>query len=71
MAAISCGWIAAPKAKAQNQIILDEQFDGTEVDTSVFTFSGSGDESFFGRTQLNSPQLPVRSARFSSLLRPL
>ena len=54
----SCGWIAAPQATAQNQIIVDEQFDGNGVDTSIFTFSGSGDESFFGRTQLNSPQLP-------------
>ena len=58
MAAIFCGWIATPTAEAQNQVILDEQFDGNAVDTSVFTFSGSGDESFFGRTQLNSPQLP-------------
>ena len=58
MAAIFCGWIATPTAEAQNQVILDEQFDGNAVDTSVFTFSGSGNESFFGRTQLNSPQLP-------------
>ena len=58
IAAISCGWIAAPRAEAQTQIILDEQFNGNAVDTGVFTFSGSGDESFFGRTQLNSPQLP-------------
>ena len=60
MAAFFCGWIAVPQAEAQTQtqIILDEQFDGNAVDTSVFTFSGSGDESFFGRTQLNSPQLP-------------
>ncbi len=56
--AISCGWIAASPAEAQTQVILDEQFDGNAVDTSVFTFSGAGDESFFGRTQLNSPQLP-------------
>lgn len=40
------------------QILIDEGFDGNAVDTSVFTFSGAGDESFFGRTQLNSPQLP-------------
>ena len=58
MIAVSFGWIAAPQAEAQFQVILDEQFDGNAVDTSVFTFSGSGDESFFGRTQLNSPQLP-------------
>jgi len=58
MAAISCNWIAAPTAEAQTQIILDEQFDGNAVDTNVFTFSGPGNESFFGRTQLNSPQLP-------------
>ena len=58
MAAIFCGWITASTAEAQTQVILDEQFDGNAVDTSVFTFSGSGNESFFGRTQLNSPQLP-------------
>ena len=40
------------------QILLDEQFNGTAVDTNLFTFSGAGDESFFGRTQLNSPDLP-------------
>ena len=57
LAAITFGWIAAPHVNAQS-IILDEQFNGDAVDTTVFTFSGSGDESFFGRTQLNSPQLP-------------
>ena len=40
------------------QVVLDEQFNGTAVDTSIFTFSSAGDESFFGRTQLNSPNLP-------------
>lgn len=57
LAAIALEGIAVSTADAQN-IILDEQFDGNAVDTSIFTFSGSGDESFFGRTQLNSPQLP-------------
>ncbi len=42
---------------ASGQLLLDEQFDGNAVDTSVFTFSSTGDESFFGRTQLNSPAL--------------
>ena len=56
--AIACSWIAVPQADAQNMVIVDEQFNGDAVDTNVFTFSGSGDESFFGRTQLNSPQLP-------------
>jgi len=37
------------------QVLVNEQFNGDSVDTSVFTFSGPGDESFFGRTQLNSP----------------
>jgi len=55
-AVIFVGTVAPPQAEAQ--IILNEQFDGSAVDTNVFTFSGSGDESFFGRTQLNSPQLP-------------
>jgi len=40
------------------QVLIDEQFNGNSLDTSVFTFSSSGDESFFGRTQLRSPQLP-------------
>lgn len=40
------------------QVLLDEQFDGDSVDSSLFTFSSAGDESFFGRTQLNSPDLP-------------
>ncbi len=40
------------------QVVINEQFNGTSVDTSVFTFSSAGDESFFGRTQLNSPDLP-------------
>ena len=57
-AAICCGWIMAGQSAAQTQVILDEQFDGNAVDTSVFTFSGPGDESFFGRPQLNSPGLP-------------
>ena len=58
MTAISCGWMVPSSADAQNSIIFDEQFDGSMIDTGIFTFSGSGDESFFGRTQLNSPQLP-------------
>ena len=40
------------------QVLINEQFSGSAVDTSVFTFSGPGAESFFGRTQLNSPGLP-------------
>ena len=40
------------------QVLLQEDFNGTEVDSSLFTFSSAGDESFFGRTQLNSPDLP-------------
>ena len=51
-------WTAIPQADGQTTVIVDEQFNGDAVDTSVFTFSGSGNESFFGRTQLNSPQLP-------------
>ena len=42
---------------ADGQVLLNEQFNGTSVDTNIFTFSGTGDESFFGRTQLNSPEL--------------
>ena len=57
LAAIALESISVSTANAQNTI-LNEQFNGDAVDTSIFTFSGSGDESFFGRTQLNSPQLP-------------
>ena len=57
LAAITFGWIAVPQVNAQ-LIILDEQFNGDAVDSSVFTFSEPGDKSFFGRTQLNSSGLP-------------
>ena len=50
--------ITAAPSLVSGQILLNEQFDGNEVDTNIFTFSGAGDESFFGRTQLNSPDLP-------------
>ncbi len=50
--------LLALPASTSGQIILNEQFNGTAVDTSLFTFSGAGAESFFGRTQLNSPDLP-------------
>ena len=56
-----CALVAAlsysPRHSAA-QILLQDDFNGTEVDTSIFTFSSDGDESFFGRTQLNSPDLP-------------
>ena len=42
---------------ASGQVLVDVAFDGTSVDTSVFGFSSTGGESFFGRTQLNSPAL--------------
>ena len=63
MAAIFCGWITASTAEAQTQVILDEQFDGNAVDTSVFTFSGSGNESFFGRTSSILRNFRARSIR--------
>ena len=50
--------LAAFTTPVFGQVQVNEQFSGTSVDTSVFTFSGAGDESFFGRTQLNSPDLP-------------
>ena len=43
---------------AFGQVQINEQFNGNSVDTNIFTFSSAGDESFFGRTQLNSPDLP-------------
>lgn len=57
VSSVTCGFLMMA-GSAAGQIAVDEQFDGTEVDTSVFTFSGPGDESIFGRTQLNSPGLP-------------
>ena len=44
-------------ANSRGQVLLDEQFSGNGVDSTRFTFSSTGDESFFGRTQLNSPAL--------------
>jgi len=50
---------ASSTSTLQGQVVLlEEQFNGNSVDTSIFTFSSAGDESFFGRTQLNSPDLP-------------
>ena len=51
--------VAYPPTPVSAQVLLDEQFNGDAVNTSLFTFSGAGDESFFGRTQLNSPGLPA------------
>lgn len=58
ISSLACGLWMAGAAGAAGQVIVNEQFNGTSVDTSVFRFSGAGDESFFGRTQLNSPDLP-------------
>lgn len=49
--------LAAVFSTTSGQVLVDEPFDGTSVDTSIFTFSSTGGESFFGRTQLNSPAL--------------
>lgn len=59
VAALMCIVIAiSQRSTLSAQVLIDEGFDNSQIDTSVFTFSGAGDESFFGRTQLNSPQLP-------------
>ena len=52
--ALGGGWAAS----AASQVLINQGFDGSGVDTDVFTFPGPGGESFFGRTQLNSPGLP-------------
>ncbi len=45
--------------KSHGQVIIDEQFDGNSVDTSVFTFdSGS---TIFGRVRLNPNAPPVQN----------
>lgn len=47
--------LAAPLTNAQ--VIINEQFDGNSVDTSIFTFAGSAEPGTFGRTLLRSPNL--------------
>ena len=44
---------------SQAQVVVDEQFDGNAVDTSVFTFDNGS--TIFGRVRLNSQAPPVQN----------
>ena len=46
--------VSACTQTAHSQVLINEQFNGTEVDTSIFTFPGTGDESFFGLSLIHS-----------------
>ena len=45
-------------AQISGQIIIDEQFDGNQVDTSIFQFADAFEPGTFGRNLLRSPNLP-------------
>ena len=45
-------------AQIPGQVIIDEQFDGNSVDTSVFQYADAFEPGTFGRTLLRSPNLP-------------
>ena len=51
--------IAALASQAQAQVIINEQFDGNAVDTSIFTFDDGS--TIFGRVRLNSGAPPVQN----------
>ena len=53
----ACAFLAALSAEAQ--VIIDEQFDGNSVDTSLFTFDNGS--TIFGRVRLNSNAPPVQN----------
>ena len=50
--------ISNVNAQISGQVIIDEQFDGNEVDTSIFQFANAFEPGTFGRTLLRSPNLP-------------
>lgn len=52
-------FLTALSPRAHAQVILDEQFNGNTVDTSVFTFDNGS--TIFGRTRLNSGVPPVQN----------
>ncbi|MFQ5670114.1 MAG: M14 family zinc carboxypeptidase [Acidobacteriota bacterium] len=47
--------------KAHGQVLLRDEFDGTALDQAVWSIP-TGDESFFGRTQIRSPLQPPEVA---------
>ena len=58
-AAVIFAVLTVLSSRGQAQVIINEQFDGNAVDTSIFTFdSGS---TIFGRVRLNSQPPPVQN----------
>ena len=51
--------LTALSSPGHAQVIIDEQFDGNSVDTSIFTFDNGG--TIFGRVRLNSQAPPVQN----------
>ncbi len=51
--------MSAVSPQGQAQVIVNEQFDGDSVDTSIFTFDDGG--TIFGRVRLNSAAPPVQN----------
>lgn len=51
--------LTALTSLVQAQVVLDEQFNGNSVDTSVFTFDNGG--TIFGRVRLNPNAPPVQN----------
>lgn len=50
--------LSPASAQIPGQVIIDEQFDGNSVDTSVFQYADMFEPGTFGRTLLRSPNLP-------------
>ena len=51
--------LTALSSPGKAQVIIDEQFDGNSVDTSIFTFDNGG--TIFGRVRLNPAPPPVQN----------
>jgi len=49
--------VSQANAQISGQVIIDEQFDGNEVDTSIFQYANRFEPGTFGRTLLRSPNL--------------
>ena len=49
--------VSQANAQIPGQVIIDEQFDGNAVDTSIFQYANAFEPGTFGRTLLRSPNL--------------
>ena len=56
---ILCLLLTTLSSQVHAQVIIDEQFDGNAVDTSIFTFDDGN--TIFGRVRLNSNAPPVQN----------